>query len=257
MHTEIESLPEVRAITAQITDLEKFAASYTVTTPEQYAAGADDLRNVKAQQKKLEETRTSLTKPINESLRRLNDFFKAPAEKLAGIERTIKGKLVAYQDEQDRLRREAQRRADEEATAARRKAEAEAAAARAKADAEAAALRAKAEAEAAAGNAAEAAKLAARADTKLEKAEVKAQALETAAAQTVAPIVQAETPKVTGVATRKVWKFEVTDSSKLPREFLMPDEQKIRKYVQAMQADARIDGVRIWSESQIAARGAA
>ena len=64
-------------------------------------------------------------------------------------------------------------------------------------------LRERAEAEAAAGRAAEAAKLTARAEAKVERAEVKAESLQQAAAMTVAPVVQAEQPKVRGVATRE------------------------------------------------------
>jgi chromosome segregation ATPase len=254
-----ESRPEVQALTSHIGELESFAASYQVTTPEQYQAGAADLQKVKAAQKRLEETRTSLTRPINESLKRLNDFFRAPAERLVTIERQIKGRLIAYSEEQERRRRELQRQADEEARLAREKAQREAAAAREKADREAAELRAKAEAEAAAGRQAEAAKLTARAEAKIERAETKAETLQAAAAMTVAPVVQAEQTKVRGVVTREVWKFEVIDPAKVAPAMMVPDEAKIRRTVAALKGDAGPvvgPGVRVWRETSIAAGAA-
>lgn len=254
----IESRPEVQALTTQISQLEAVAGR-AVTTAEEYSATAETLRQVKAAQKRLEETRTSLTGPINAALRRLNDFFRAPAERLVNVERSIKRGMVAFDEEQDRIRREKQRQADEEARQARERAEREAAAAREKAEREARELRERAEAEAAAGRQAEAAKLVARADLKIERAEVKAETLQQAAAATVAPIVQAEAPKVRGVATREVWRFEITDPAKVNPAFQMPDEQKIRKTVAALKGDAAAvvgPGVRIWSEKSISAGAA-
>lgn len=259
MQPEVESLPEVRAITGQIGELEQFAASYQVATAEQYSAGAADLQRVKAAQKRLEETRTSITGPMNAALKRVNDFFRAPADRLATIERTIKGKLSAFATEQERIQREEQRKAEEAARREREKQEAAAREARRKAEEEAAELRRKAEAEAAAGRAAEAAKLAARAEQKIERAEAKAETLEAAAAQVVAPVVQVDTPKVAGLAMRDVWKFEITDPSKINPAFLIPDEQKIRKLVQTMKGDAAGlvgAGVRVWSEKEPASRAA-
>jgi hypothetical protein len=249
----IESRPEVRALTTEIAELETRAA-LPVNSPAEYESAVDLLRHVKAAQKRLELTRTGMTGPLNETLRRINDFFRGPGDRLLAAERSLKAGLVAFDQAQERIRIEAQRRADEEARQARAKAEAEAAAARAKADAEARELRAKAEAEAAAGRAAEAAKLQARAEVRVERAEAKADALQTAATMAVAPVVQSARPKVAGVATREVWTFRVEDETKVPREFLTIDESKLRRYVAAMKGDAKVAGVRIYSERQVAAR---
>lgn len=252
----VETLPEVRAITGEISELEAYAASYHVTTAEQYQAGADDLKRVKAAQKRLEETRTGLTQPLNEHLRRLNAFFKAPADKLVMIERAIKGALTRFADEQERIRREEQRKAEEAARRERERLEAQAREAERKAREKAAADRAAAEAAAAAGRAEEAAKLAARADATEAKAADKVEALEVRAATVVAPVVSRETPKVAGVATREVWRFEITDPSLVPRQYLVVDEAKVRRVVQALKSDAGIPGVRVWSERQLAAGAA-
>jgi hypothetical protein len=256
MDSNVESLPEVREITGEITQLEAYAASYRVATAEQYQHGAEDLKRVKTAQKRLEDTRTSLTGPINESLRKLNAFFKGPADKLVTIERAIKGALTRFADEQERLRREEQRKADEAARKERERLEAQAREAERKAREKAAADRAAAEAAAAAGRAEEAAKLAARADATEAKAADKVEALEVRAASVVAPVVSREPPKVAGVSFREVWKFEVTDPTLVPRQYLVVDETKVRKVVQALKADAGIPGVRVWSERQPASSAA-
>ncbi len=254
--TSIETLPEVRAAVEEITSLETFAATYHVETAEQYSAGAEDLKRVKAAQKRLEETRTSLTKPINESLRRLNDFFRSPADRLVVIERAIKGALTRFADEQERIRREEQRKADEAARREREKIEAQAREAARKAADKAAAERRAAEEAAAAGRAEEAAKLAARAAATEAKAAEKVEAAEERAATVVAPVISREPPKVAGLATREVVRFEIVDASLLPREYVVPDEARIRKVVNALKTDANIPGVRVWTERQIAAGAA-
>lgn len=255
----IETLPEVRAAVAEIGDLEVYAANYAVRTAEEYSAGGEDLKRVKAAQKKLEETRTSITGPLNASLKRVNDFFRAPADRLTGIERIIKSKMVAFADEQERIRREEQRKAEEAARRERERIEAQAREAERKAQEKAAAERRAAEEAAAAGRAEEAAKLNAKAAATEAKAAEKVEQLAERSAAVVAPVIQREAPKVAGVASREVWRFEITDPSKINAAFLMPDEQKIRKQVAALKGDAASligPGVRIWSERSIASGAA-
>lgn len=53
-------------------------------------------------------------------------------------------------------------------------------------------------------------------------------------------------PKVVGFRSRTMYDFEILDIDKIPREFLMADEKKIRKYGEAMRETARIPGVRFF-----------
>ncbi|MCO6445689.1 MAG: hypothetical protein J5J04_16575, partial [Anaerolineae bacterium] len=99
----------------------------------------------------------------------------------------------------------------------------------------------------------------ARAAATEAKAAEKVEAIETRAAAVVAPIIQREAPKVAGVATREVWRFEITDPTKINAAFMVPDEQKIRKQVAALKGDAAAiigPGVRVWCEKSIAAGAA-
>jgi DNA polymerase III alpha subunit (gram-positive type) len=253
MTTDVEQIPAVRQVTSEIADLERFAQTYQVTTGEQYAAGAADLQRVKSAQKRLEETRTAITVPMNAALKRVNDFFRAPTMRLEKIERTIKSQLVEFSYKQERIRLEEQRKADEIARKERERLEAQAREADRKAREKAAADRQAAEAAAAAGRAEEAAKLAARAAATEEKAAAKVDDLAVRAATTVAPVIVRDPPKVAGVSTREVWKFDITDASQIPREYLVVDEARIRKVVQALKGDAKIAGVRVYPERQIAA----
>ena len=53
--------------------------------------------------------------------------------------------------------------------------------------------------------------------------------------------------KVEGVAMVDHYDFEITDETKIPRKYLMPNEKEIRKTVKAMKADAAsaIPGIRV------------
>ena len=231
-------------------------SGYRVTTADQYQQGGEQLKQVKAAQKRIEALRVAITGPLNSALKAANDLFRGPAESLTSAETVIKRELIRYQEDQERIRREEQRKAEEQARRERERAEAAARVAREKAEAEAAELRRKAEAEAAAGRSAEAAKLAARAESKVERAEEKAVALEVQAATTVAPVIEREAPKVVGLSTREVWTFEIIDASKINPAFLMVDEKKIAAQVRALKQDAAAiigAGVRVYSERQLAA----
>lgn len=217
MATDWGSDPKVKELTAQTDQLLELAEKYVVTTDAEYETAGTELTRVKAQQGKLEELRKSITRPMDAAKKAVMDLFRGPEEKLARAEAGIKRALVGYQEEQDRKRREDQARADEAARKERERIEAQAARA------------------AAAG--------------KVEKAE----ALQVRASTVVAPVVQRSAPRVAGVQLRDVWKFEVTDESKVPRQYLSVDEGKIRKVVGALRGDSQIEGVRVWCEKAVAA----
>ena len=220
MQPDIASNPEVRELAEQTDQLLQIASSYRVTTAAEYTAAGEELKKVKAAAKRLDEIRKSMTKPLDAAKRAIMDFFREPETKLQRAESDIKRAMIAYSEEQERIRREEQRKAEEAARKEREKLEAQAATA------------------AAAG--------------KIERAEQ----LEQRAATVVAPVIQREAPKVTGLATREVWKFEIIDASALPREYLTVDEKKIGAVVRALKGDTNIPGVRVWAEKSLAAGAA-
>lgn len=60
------------------------------------------------------------------------------------------------------------------------------------------------------------------------------------------PAVQA--PKAAGVSFRDNWDFEIVDAALIPREYLVPDETKLRGVVRALKHQTRIPGVRAVNE---------
>lgn len=205
--------PTLEVITAQ-------AGALRIVSPEAYEHAGSLLKTIKGALRQIETQRTSITAPMNEALRNANAQAKAASAPFEAAEKRIKGAMITYSDEQERIRQEEQRKADEAARKQREKLEAQAAKA------------------AAAGK------------------DDKAEQLEERAASVVAPMIQRETPRVSGVSTREVWKFEITDPSLIPRQYLEVDEAKIRRVVQAMKNDANIPGVRVYAERQLAAGAA-
>jgi hypothetical protein len=77
-------------------------------------------------------------------------------------------------------------------------------------------------------------------DIKQESKEVEVEAKE----------VVTKVPKIDGLSFRTYWKFEIVDLSKLPREFLKPDEVAIGSYVTQQKELGEIPGVRRYSEKK-------
>jgi hypothetical protein len=220
MQPEIAARDDVREVTEATQAIVALAGSYQVTTPGEYSAAGSDLTRVKAAQKRLEAVRKAITQPLDAAKKAVMDFFREPEAKLVDAESRIKRAMIAYDEQQRRIREEEQRKADEAARKERERIEAQA------------------------RKAAESGKV------------EKAAQLELRASTVVAPLIHREPPKVAGVNYRDAWKFEVTDPALVPREYLMVDESKIRKIVQALKGDTTIAGVRVWSEKQIAAGAA-
>ena len=67
-----------------------------------------------------------------------------------------------------------------------------------------------------------------------------------------APVAVAEpVAKAQGVGYRRKWKFRIINATLIQREYLQPDEQKIRKIVEAMGRDAPVRGIEVY-EDQVA-----
>lgn len=215
MQAEIEQ--EVKQLSATVEGVLQAATEYKITTPEAYTASAERLRDIKGIQKKIEDAEKSITKPMNDALKAARDLFRAPKAAADKAESLIKAAISDYQAAQRRIQAEAQRKADEDARKERERL----------------------------------AKLQGAAEKRGDTA--KAETFQERAAAVVAPVVIVAPPKAEGVTSRTVWKFEVMDAAKVPREYLVVDESRIRKVVQALKSDCNIPGVRVYSEEQIAA----
>lgn len=217
---ELKQLPVVAEAIAAVEAMSNMIASYSITNDASYREAADDLKLIKSAAKKLEAARDGEVRPLNERVREINAFFGGPSTQLQEAERVIKRAIAAYADEQDRIRREAQRKLDVAAAKERERLEA---------------LEAKA---LAAG--------------RLDKAEQLAER----AAAVVAPVAAQEAPRISGISTRESWQHEVENAALVPREYCVPDDKKIGAIVRAMHGDVVIPGVRIYCRRIVTAQAA-
>jgi len=193
---------------------------------------------IKGLRKQIDETFNPIIDKAHQAHREALDQKKRHEEPLALAERTIKGRIGAYLQEEDRKRREAE--------AAAYRAEQERIRLEAEATRKAEEALRRAEAAEAKGETEKADAILNRATASIDK---------TLAAIPVPPPAPAPRPiTAPGISSREVWLFQVVDPSLIPREYLSVDETKIRKIVQITKGGTNIPGVRVWSEKQIAAR---
>jgi hypothetical protein len=216
--TDIVPTPEAKAAIADARTIAALTAEYKVTTVAEQIEAAELLQRVKGAAKRLLERRKAITDPMDLAKKNAMALFAPPTAELEAAEARIKRAIAIYVDGQERERRRLQAEAEEKARKERERLEAQAARAEAAGKAE------------------------------------KAEQLVERAATVTAPVVAAEVAKVSGVATRKVWKFQITDPAAIPREYLIVDETRIGKIVRAMQGDTNIPGVKVYAETDVASR---
>lgn len=244
------------------------AADFTVDSDEMLEAAGDDLRDVMVLKKRVEEQRTSITGPLNQVIKAINDMFRAPAAYLLEAEQKLKGSMLVYTEQQRLLAEKARREAEELARKERerlaeeqRQQEAAArAAAEAAKQAEAAAIAA---AEAGDSEAAAAAQDEARKQAEAAEAAVaEAQATAITHAVISMPVAVQAPAKVAGISTSKTVDFEVVDLHALVKHvadhpelitLLMADSVKLRAQVRATGMNTKLPGVRVYQKSTMSA----
>ncbi len=236
-----------------------YAESFTVTTSSDSAKAQEARARINTKIKALNDARLALTRPIDAAKKVIMDFFAGPVAQFERAKVALDGKILAYDKQQEALRKAEQRRLDKIAEDERRRLQAIADETARKAREEADKKRREAEAAAAAGRQAEADKLRAQAARVEEKAADKADAFESRAAAVVAPIVQADTARVAGTAFRDNWKWRVKDKAKINEAFMMrvPNEVAIDGVVKSMKDEAPSvvgEGIEVYNERGLASR---
>lgn len=198
---------------------------FEVTDAATYEIGAEELRGIKSKATQLDTQRKAITKPLDEAKAAVMDLFRGPIDLLTRAEGILKGKLLAYQQEEQRKAREAQLQAERAAQAERDRL------------------------------AAEAAELAAQG--RAGEAMVKEQVAAMVVAQP--PAVQ-EAPKVSGLATRTTVEFEVVDLVQLVQHIakhpeliglIAADSVKLRAYVRGLGLSTNLPGVRVFEKASL------
>jgi len=181
------------------------------------------LKKIIDKKKNVEADRVSIVKPLNDQVKFINEKFKAIIQPLEALETAIKDKMLGYRKiEAEKIRKQ------QEEEESRKKAELEAEQKRQLAEAKTIK------------------------DKEVKKEIVKdIKKAEFAYTPTVTQSSNVKSSAGTFIA-KKVKRFEIVDVNLLPREYLIPNETKIRKAVNDGYND--IPGLRIWEEEQASLR---
>ena len=219
--------PNAAALSKGASSALALVESFDVVDAATYEIGAEELKSIKAKAAQLEDQRKTITKPLDDAKKAVMDLFRGPLDVLTKAEGILKGKLLTYQQEEQRKVREAQLAAERAAQAERDRL------------------------------AAEAAKLAA--EGRAGEAMVKQQVAEMIVA---APPAIAEPPKVSGMSTRTSVEFEVVDLVQLVQHIakhpelinlVAADSVKLRAYVKGLGMSTNLPGVRVFEKASLAA----
>jgi len=118
-------------------EAEQTADFITITDDEENGMAINTLSKIKQFGKEVESARTETVKPLNDLVKRVNNMYKPITESLSKSETVIKGKMLVFSNEKERIRREEEAKRQREFEEAKKKAEAERIEAQRKADAEA------------------------------------------------------------------------------------------------------------------------
>ena len=207
------------------------ANAIVVNDPTTMRAAGEHLRQIKTVRQRIS---AEFTQPIKDahsahkSILALKKKLDGPLEQAEGA---VKRKVCAYTDEQDRIRREEQRRLENEA----RKKEEE------RRLAEAERLEEVRKAAVAEGNNEEAEEIDEAIDEVLEAPVV-----------VTLSAVRSVVPRVDGVQTKKIWKFRVVNRNLIPLQYMMPDKLALGAHARSMTDKASVPGVEFYPESSVA-----
>lgn len=92
----------VTAIKDQIEALSSEGRALIIADNNSYLYAGEFLRRIKTAQKQLDDTRKGMTRPLDESKKKIMDLFRPVEGKIAEVEASVKRSLLTYQEEQDR-----------------------------------------------------------------------------------------------------------------------------------------------------------
>jgi hypothetical protein len=236
-----------------------YAESFAVVSASDSAKAQEARARLNTRIKILTDARMALTRPIDAAKKTIMDFFAGPIATLTRAKGILDEKVIAYDNEQEQIRKAEQRRLDKIAEDERKRLDNIAAETKRKADAEAEELRKQAAEKEAAGDREAAAKLKAKAGRVEEKADAKVEVFEQRASSVVAPIVQAETARIAGTQMRDNWKWRVKDKTKINDAFMMKvtNDAAIDGVVKSMKDEAPSvvgEGIEVYNDRGLASR---
>jgi hypothetical protein len=245
---------------------------FTIDSPEMLQLAAEELRGIMGVKKSLEEFRVTLVAPFNAGAKRGNDLCRGPSAVITEAESLMKGKILAYTTEQERLAEIARKAAETQAADERaRLADIERAqreqAEQQQRDAEAAAQAANEAAES--GDVEQALILQEQSNALQARAEQTSLVAESTALSsavvTAMPAVS-HTAKVSGISKRVTYAAQVDSlaelikavaEGKVPVEAIMVNDKFLNQQARAFAKPGQLyPGVRIIANSTLSARAA-
>lgn len=219
---------QIKSADPEVVNIREYLSydNLAITCQDEYETAGSYLLNVKSKLKIVEEERQKIVAPLNTSLRNTNDFFKRVSDPLNKIKDKLLIKMGAYADAQ-RKRLEDEKRAQLKA----QKEEFEKQAATAKKEA----------IELGSETALETAN-----NFKQRAAEIDTTKVEVSQTMRLG--------KIGTVAERLDWTWEVTDITKVPREYLIIDEKRINAIAKAQGKTPQVvEGIRFFQKTNFAA----
>lgn len=191
-----------------------------IASKDNYVEAGEILKRVKGRYQEIEAKRKEMTAPLDETKKRIMDFFRQPLDRLANAERAIKAEMVRFSDEQERLRKAEEERLQRLAQEEQRQRDET---------------------------------LQKEIDAAQERGDDQtAETLLQSATKTAVPTVHIDKPKVEGIKTVTRWKYRITDESLIPREYLMPNGMLLGSVAVSSKGTVKIPGVEFYSESTVA-----
>lgn len=279
----IPPLPSAAELNKVADSVHAVAHAITINSPVMYMIAVEEMQALQEKLDQLNTTRFAITRPMDQAKNNVMDLFRAPVKKCEDAIALLKSAILTFSKEEKRKAQEAQKLADEQARQERLKLEQQAreqqaavdrqareaaAAAQAAAKAEQAAKDAAASGDRDAEERANAEVLAANQTKATAEAEREAAAARVSVTQSIAqvmtaPTVASATPKVVGVSTSAPWTAEVTSLIDLIKfvaanpqyvNFLTPNLVPIKQQAKSLQANCKIDGVRVFQEERLNSR---
>ncbi len=212
--------PDTSECTEQASKITLAAKSMRVVDAQTYATAGEFLKHIKKARQVLADTFNDPIAKAHETHKAMLAAKKQHDQPLDQAEQLVKSKMLDWQREEDRKRREEEARLREQA----RKLEEE-------------------------RRLAEAAELERQGESERAEAVI--------AAPVVAPpvVLAPTTPKVSGISTRKVWKFRIVDQNIIPRNYMIPDEKALGSLARSLQERASVPGVEFYADETMSASG--
>lgn len=253
-------LPQTAVIEKEAHNALQVARDFKIVDNTQYTTAADRLKGLKGLMKQVADTFDPIIKKAHEAHREAVAQRKKHEQPLIEAESIYKKAMLTYQQEQEKIRMEQERKLREQAEREQAKLREAAEKAEREAREKAEALRKQAEEAAAAGRAEEAAKLAANAQKAEDKGAAKAESLQDRASLVATPVIASSTPTVTGISTRKTYSAKITDKmalikavaeGKAPDNVVEPNQAVLNALARTMKEGFAYPGVELATNSGI------